>query len=93
MKKIFKKSKKEENEDYVESSDIQSEEVAAPTETTESMSIDSVSSVHLSAPDSIACSTAALSFMRNSLILPVSICSIELFKIGAYFLVLSIFTM
>ena len=46
MKKIFKKSKKEENEDYVESkemiesSDIQSEEVAAPTETTESMSID-----------------------------------------------------
>ena len=38
MKKIFKK--KEENKHVVESSDIQSEEVSAPTETTESISID-----------------------------------------------------
>lgn len=42
MKKFFKKdkAKKEEKKHVVESSDIQSEEVAAPTETTESISID-----------------------------------------------------
>ena len=50
-------------------------------------------SEYFSAPFSIACSTENMSFMRNILSLPISVCSIEFFKMSAYFLNLSIFTL